>query len=38
MQIFQNIRMNNVNIAQDLDERIAAMGSDMGNVIHRYKD
>ena len=33
----QNLRMNNVNIAQECDERVAAMGSDMGNVIHRYK-
>ena len=29
--------MNNINIAQECDEKIAAIGGDMGKVIHRYK-
>ena len=30
----QNLRMNNVNIDQERDEKIAAMGCDMGKVLH----
>ena len=37
LEKIDHLELMNVNIAQEHDERIAAMGCDMGNVIHRYK-
>ena len=37
LEKIEDLELMNINIVQECDENIAAMGSDMGKVLHRYR-